>query len=316
MRILKNPNFNFIRWRWHALVLSLAVIGAGVASIVARGGLPLGVDFQGGTMVVLRFEQPVDEETVRGALGPLSSDAIVQEFDNDPRQVMIRVPTVGAEQGAELEATANQLRATVEAANIGTFEVINQEIVGPTIGEDLRRKGQLATWTALGGILAYIWFRFRFSFAVGAIAATVHDIAVTLVMLTWFGYDLSLTVVAAILTITGYSVNDTIVVFDRVRENLRLSRREPLETVVNTAVNQTLSRTIITAGTSFLAVLALFLFGGEVLRGMSFTLMVGIVTGTYSTVFIASAVAILLGKRAAAPVATAAQARARARRKA
>ena len=311
MRILTNPNFNFIKWRWHAIVLSLAVIGAGVASIIARGGLPLGVDFQGGTLIVLRFEQPVSEDVVRGALGPLSRDAIVQEFDNDPRQVLIRVPLVGEEQGAGLEATANRIKETIQAASIGTFTVENQEIVGPTIGADLRRKGQLATWTAIGGILAYIWFRFRFSFAVGAIAATVHDIAVTLVMLTWFGYDLSLNVVAALLTITGYSVNDTIVVFDRVRENLRLSRREPLETVVNTAVNQTLSRTIITAGTTFFAVLALFLFGGEVLRGMSFTLLVGVVTGTYSTVFIASAVAILLSKRVSAPVQTAAQARAR-----
>ena len=311
MRILTNPNFNFIKWRWHAIVLSLAVIGAGVASIIARGGLPLGVDFQGGTLVVLRFEQPVSEETVRGALGPMGADAIVQEFDNDPRQMMVRVPNVGEEQGTGLEAMATRIRETVQASNLGAFEVTKTEIVGPTIGAELRRKGQLATWTALGGILAYIWFRFRLSFAVGAIAATVHDIAVTLVMLTWFGYDLSLNVVAAILTITGYSVNDTIVVFDRVRENLRLARREPIETAVNTAVNQTLSRTIITAGTTFLAVLALFVFGGEVLRGMSFTLLVGIVTGTYSTVFIASAVAILLSKRQAAPVQTAAQARAR-----
>jgi preprotein translocase subunit SecF len=310
MRILKNPNFNFIRWRWHAVVLSLAVIGAGVASIVARGGLPLGVDFQGGTLIVLRFEQPTNEDVVRGALGALGGDTVVQQFDNDPRQIMIRVPTVGEEQGVGLEATANRIKEMIQAANVGTFTVENQEIVGPTIGADLRRKGQLATWTALGGILAYIWFRFRFSFAVGAIVATVHDIAVTLVMLNWFGYDLSLNVVAAILTITGYSVNDTIVIFDRVRENLRFSRREPLETVVNTAVNQTLSRTIITAGTTFLAVLALYIFGGEVLRGMSFTLLVGIVTGTYSTVFIAAGVAILLSKRAPVPV-TAAQARAR-----
>ena len=311
MRILKNPNFNFIRWRWHAVVLSLAVIGAGVASIVARGGLALGVDFQGGTLIVLRFEQPTNEDVVRGALGALGGDTVVQQFDNDPRQVMIRVPTVGEEQGVGLEATANRIKEMIQAANVGTFTVENQEIVGPTIGADLRRKGQLATWTALGGILAYIWFRFRFSFAVGAIVATVHDIAVTLVMLNWFGYDLSLNVVAAILTITGYSVNDTIVVFDRVRENLRFSRREPLETVVNTAVNQTLSRTIITAGTTFLAVLALFIFGGEVLRGMAFTLLVGIVTGTYSTVFIAAGVAILLSKRAPVPATTAAQARAR-----
>jgi preprotein translocase subunit SecF len=318
MRILRTPNFNFIKWRWHAIVLSVAVIGAGIASIIARGGLPLGVDFQGGTLVVLEFEQPTGEDVVRGALGAIAGDTVVQQFGDNPRQVMVRVPLSGqtTEQGTGLEATATQIRQTLQGAGLGNFTVVNQEIVGPTIGADLRRKGTLATITAVGGILAYIWFRFRFSFAVGAIAATVHDIAVTLVMLNWFGYELSLNVVAALLTITGYSVNDTIVVFDRVRENLRLARREPLETVVNTAVNQTLSRTIITAGTTFLAVLALFIFGGEVLRGMSFTLLVGIVTGTYSTVFIASAIAILLSKRAPLPAAAPAQARARARRKA
>jgi preprotein translocase SecF subunit len=311
MRILSNPNFNFIKWRWHAIVLSVAVIGAGIATIVARGGLPLGVDFEGGTLMVLEFPQPTSEQVVRDALGAVGGDTVVQQFGDNPRQIMVRVPGVGQELGSGLEAQATRIRETLTAANVRDFTVVNQEIVGPTIGADLRRKGVLATWTAIGGILAYIWFRFRFSFAVGAIAATLHDIAVTLVMLSWFNYELSLNVVAALLTITGYSVNDTIVIFDRVRENLRLSRREPLESVVNTAVNQTLSRTIITAGTTFLAVLALFLFGGEVLRGMSFTLLVGIVTGTYSTVFIASAVAILLSKRAAAPVQTAAQARAR-----
>ena len=146
-------------------------------------------------------------------------------------------------------------------------------------------------------ITLYIAFRFRFSFAVGAIAATFHDIFVTLAFLMFFGYELSLNVVAAILTITGYSVNDTIVVFDRVRENLRSMRRDSLEQVVNTSVNQTLARTVITAGTTFLAVLSLYLFGGEVLRGFAFTMLVGIVSGTYSTVFIASAIAIILSQR-------------------
>jgi preprotein translocase subunit SecF len=146
-------------------------------------------------------------------------------------------------------------------------------------------------------ITIYIGFRFRFSFAVGAIAATLHDIAVTLAFIAFFGYDLSLNVVAALLTITGYSVNDTIVIFDRVRENLRSMRREPLEQVVNLSVNQTLSRTVITAGTTFLSVLSLYLFGGEALRGFAFTMLVGIASGTYSTVFIASAIAIILSQK-------------------
>ncbi len=185
----------------------------------------------------------------------------------------------------------------VTKANIGQFEVISQEIVGPVIGADLQRKGIYATLASIVGITIYIGIRFRFAFAIGAIAATLHDVLVTLAVLTFFGYDLSLNIVAAILTITGYSVNDTIVIFDRVRENLRSKRRDSLETVVNQSVNETLSRTIITAGTTFLAVLSLYLFGGEVLEGFAFTMLVGIISGTYSTVFIAAAIAILLSSK-------------------
>jgi len=182
--------------------------------------------------------------------------------------------------------------------------VQSKEIVGPAIGADLRQKGIWATISSLGGILLYIWFRFRLTFAIGAIVATFHDVLVTIVFLTWFGYDFSLNIVAALLTITGYSVNDTIVIFDRVRENQRVAKRESLEETVNKSVNQTLSRTIITAGTTFLAVIALFLFGGDVLEGLAFTLLVGIVAGTYSTVFIASAIAIILSpKKVEAPAA-------------
>jgi preprotein translocase subunit SecF len=200
----------------------------------------------------------------------------------------------------------------MRAANIGEFEVRSSDAVGPVIGEELRQRGIYATLTALGGILVYIGLRFRFSFAIGAVVAVFHDILVTLAMLHWFGYDMTLNVIAAILTITGYSVNDTIVVFDRIRENQRAMRRASMGEMINRAVNQTLSRTIITAGTTFLAVLALYLFGGEVLRGMSFTLLVGIVTGTYSTVFIASAIAILLSR--SKPSAATAQSQARPRR--
>ena len=195
---------------------------------------------------------------------------------------------------ASLEQGARAVLDAVTKANIGQFEVISQEIVGPVIGADLQRKGIYATLASIVGITIYIGIRFRFAFAIGAIAATLHDVLVTLAVLTFFGYDLSLNIVAAILTITGYSVNDTIVIFDRVRENLRSKRRDPLETVVNTSVNETLGRTVITAGTTFLAVLSLYLFGGEVLEGFAFTMLVGIVSGTYSTVFIAAAIAILL----------------------
>jgi preprotein translocase subunit SecF len=303
MRILTNPNFNFIRWRWHAVALSLLIIGAGIATIIARGGLPLGVDFTGGTVIVVQFEQPVTEDAVRSALSGLQTDYSVQRYGADAREIMIRLPlTETTEQGSNLEQAARQVEERLRAANLrAQFPPLSLDVVGPTIGRDLQRKGIWATLTALGGILLYIGVRFRFSFAAGAVVATFHDILVTLVFLTWFGYDLSLNVVAAILTIAGYSVNDTIVVFDRVRENQRTARREPLGNLVNLAVNQTLSRTIITAGTTFLAVFALFLFGGEVLRGFAFAMLVGIVAGTYSTVFIAAAIAIVLSRRTHQP---------------
>jgi preprotein translocase subunit SecF len=302
MRLLTNPNFNFIKWRWHAIILSLVVLGAGVATIVARGGLPLGVDFSGGTVVVVQFAQPTAEDNVRQALGSMADNAVVQRFgDASGNAILIRLPLqAGVEQADTLSAASQQVEQALRSSNIGSFTVINRELVGATIGRDLQQKGIWATLTAIGGILVYIGFRFRFGFAIGAVVATFHDILVTIAFLTWFGYDLSLNVVAAILTIAGYSVNDTIVVFDRVRENQRLMRREPLETIVNQAVNQTLSRTVITAGTTFLAVLSLFLLGGEVLRGFAFTMIVGILTGTYSTVFIASAIAIILSRPTAA----------------
>jgi preprotein translocase subunit SecF len=299
MDFLRNPNFDFIKWRWHAIALSALVILAGVGFIVMRG-LPLGIDFSGGTLVVVKFEQAVNEDAVRRALEAIPGDKVIQPYGGAAdNEWLIRLPLGEHEQGTNLEQGAQSVIAGLQAANIGKFDLRSQEIVGPVIGRDLQLKGIYATLASIVGIAIYIGIRFRFAFAIGAIAATFHDILVTLAFLAFFNYDLSLNIVAALLTITGYSVNDTIVIFDRVRENLRTTKREPLETVVNRSVNQTLSRTIITAGTTFLSVLALYLFGGEVLEGFAFTMLVGIVSGTYSTVFIAAAIAIILsGKQA------------------
>src|SRR6187397_2460724 len=236
MRILTNPNF--IKWRWHAIVLSIAVIGAGAITILQRGGLPLGVDFSGGSVVILHFDQPVAEDAVRGALRGVTSEAVVQRYGTVPNQVMIRTP-LDAAQDSNLDSNVKKIEDAMRAANIGSFTRVKADLVGSVVGEDLKRKGIWATLTALGGILLYIGFRFRFSFAAGAVVATFHDIAVTLAFLTWFGYDVSLNIIAAILTIAGYSVNDTIVIFDRVRENQRVRRRESLDSIVNEAVNQT-----------------------------------------------------------------------------
>ncbi len=299
MRILENPNYNFIKWRWHAIILSALVVLAGAVLIVSRG-MPLGIDFSGGTIVVLRFEQPVGEDQLRSAIDSVPGEKSIQQYgvaaDNE---WLVRLPELIAEETGALDQGARGVLDAVSAANLGPYEVISQEIVGPVVGRDLQLKGVYATIASIVGITIYIGLRFRFAFALGAIAATLHDLLITIAFLVFFGYDLSLNIVAAILTITGYSVNDTIVIFDRVRENLRSKRKESLETVVNTSVNQTLSRTIITAGTTFFAVLSLYLFGGEVLEGFAFTMLVGIVSGTYSTIFIAAALAILLsGKQA------------------
>src|SRR5688500_12746233 len=295
MDFLTNSNFNFIKWRWHAIGLSVAVILAGVAMMATRG-LPLGIDFSGGTLVVVKFQQAVQEDAVRNALNSIPGDKVIQPYgDAADNEWLIRLPQVESE-AADLEAGGTAVMNALQGANLNP-ELLQRDAVGPVIGRDLQLKGIYATLASIVGITLYIGLRFRFAFAIGAIAATLHDILITLAFLTFAGYELSLNVVAALLTITGYSVNDTIVIFDRVRENLRGMRRESLEQVVNTSVNQTLSRTIITAGTTFLSVLALYLFGGDVLRPFAFTMLVGIVSGTYSTIFIASAIAILLSKQ-------------------
>jgi preprotein translocase subunit SecF len=295
MQILKHANYDFLRWKWHAIGLSAAVILGGLAMIATKG-MPLGIDFSGGTLIVIQFEQPVTEEQVRNAVDSLPGEEVVQQYGEvSERRMLIRLPqTEGAVEGNSLEQASVQVEQALQKAGLPKFTIVNRELVSAVIGRDLQLRGIYATLTSLLAITVYIGIRFRFSFAVGAIVATLHDVLVTLAFLVFFGYDLSLNVVAAILTITGYSVNDTIVIFDRVRENLRSRRREPLDKIVNESVNQTLSRTIITAGTTFLSVLSIFLFGGEALRGFAFTMLVGIVSGTYSTIFIASAIAILL----------------------
>jgi preprotein translocase subunit SecF len=324
MQIFKTPNVDWLRWRWLAIALSWLVILGGVGVMMTKG-LPLGVEFSGGTIVILQFDQqPPDSSTIRGALERdlpgEGQNAVIQRYGDDAQhQLMIRVPSVGAESGAGLSQTADRVVAAVKKAGVGNFKVNGTEIVGPAVGAELKQKGILATVLSLAGILLYIAFRFQFSFAVGTVVATIHDLLVTLAFLAFFRYDLSLNVIAAILTVTGYSTNDTIVIFDRVRENMRSMRRgNTMYDVVNLSVNQTMSRTVITAGTALLSALALFFFGGDVLHGFAFTMIVGIVTGTYSSVFIASAIAIIwqgrAGSAAAASKAPAETAPARARK--
>jgi len=293
MHIFKNANFDFLRWRWHAIALSWVIIIAGTATFATKG-IPLGIEFAGGTSVIVQFEQVASVQQVRAALDksfPGGGGNVVVQGYGDPsqRQMMIRVPHAGAESGAMLSATATQVEDALAQGDVGSFTRLGTEIVGPAVGRELRSKGLSATVLSLLGILGYIAFRFQFSFGVGAVVATIHDLLITLAFLTFFQYDMSLNVIAAMLTMTGYSTNDTIVIFDRIRENLRGMRRDSMNSVINTSLNQTLSRTLITTGTVLMTALALFFFGGEVLHGFAFTMVVGVITGTYSSIFIAAA---------------------------
>jgi preprotein translocase subunit SecF len=292
MHIFKNTNYDFLKWRWHAIILSWIIIIGGVFAIWTRG-IPLGVEFAGGTVVIAQFERPVSIEQVRTALDRSfrGGDIVVQSYgDPSLNQVMIRAPQVGAESGASLSSTQAQLEGALKQGGMPGFKVVGSEIVGPVVGRELRTKGFWATVLSLIGLLLYIGLRFQLSFGVGAVVATIHDLLITLAFLAFFRYDMSLNVIAAILTITGFSTNDTIVIFDRIRENLRSHRRDALDHVINLSINQTLGRTIITSGTALLTALALFFFGGEVLHGFAFTMVVGIITGTYSSIFIAAAI--------------------------
>jgi len=312
MQLFKNANFDFLRWRWHAVALSWVVILSGVGVMMTKG-IPRGIEFAGGTSVIAQFDQVPSVDTVRDALNQNypggGQNAIVQTY-GDPalRQVMVRVPEVGAEQGGSLAATAQTVQQALEKGNLGNFTVVGTEIVGPAVGQELTSKGTSAMVLSLLGILVYIAFRFQFSFAVGAVIATIHDLLVTLAFLAFFQYDLTLNVIAAILTVTGYSTNDTIVIFDRVRENLRSMRRDSQNEIINRSINQTLGRTVLTAGTTLMSAIALFVFGGEVLRGFAFTMIIGVITGTYSSVFVAAAVVTFWKRRRSQPVVAAAPA--------
>lgn len=322
MHIFKNPNFDFVRWKWHAIAISWIIILAG-AFVIWTKGMPKGVEFSGGTIVILQFEQTPDLDKIRTVLPGGGANAIVQSYGEPAaKQVLIRVHSAGAETDGSLSATADAVVADLNRAGMGPIAptctpgrpgncIAGTEIVGPTVGKELEQRGLLATVFALTGILIYIALRFRLSFAVGAVVATIHDLLITVAFLAVFKYELSLNVIAALLTITGYSMNDTIVIYDRVRENLRTMRRDNIASVVNAAVNQMLDRTMITGGLTMLSVIALFFFGGEVLKGFAFTMIVGIITGTYSSVFIAAAIVVIWQGRApmrtapAAPVAPA-----------
>ncbi len=296
MRIVKDTNIDFTGKRKIGLTFSLLLILAGLISLIAHGGPRLGIDFVGGTLVQVRFENQVSSIDVRSAVSSAGYEgAVIQQFGGD-REVLIRI----LEEEGAAEASGNISHTLAEGFLDNPFEIRKVERVGPKIGEELRTKAVLAILAAMFGIVVYITFRFEFKFAVGALVALAHDVIITLGIFSIMDIEINLSVIAAFLTIVGYSLNDTIVIYDRIRENVKSMRRESYEIIVNTSINNSLARTIVTSITTFMVVFTLYLIGGQVISGFSFAMMVGVVVGTYSSIFIASPILIEWQARAAA----------------
>jgi preprotein translocase subunit SecF len=384
MELFKNTNFDFLGKKWPFIIASLVLTAAGIGSLIVKHGPSYGIDFNGGALMYLRFNQEPPIGKIRSALvSKIHGDVSVQQITGRP-EVLVGTEVTGEKElntnrqiiedtlrslfgdssgkldlnnasdgqiadrlrdpllQANVPLSEQQLQDLVKAINayraskggilhsidelsavpgvnpavlqalkqqctLGPFTILSAEVVGPKIGADLRRQAILATLYALGGMLVYIAFRFEWIYGVAAVVAVFHDTIITIGLFSLFNKQISLTVVAALLTLVGYSMNDTIVVFDRIRENLKILRRESLENLINISVNQTLSRTVLTSGLTLLTALSLFLFGGQVLNGFSFALVVGIIVGTYSSIFIASPILVFWQnflesrKRAVAP---------------
>jgi preprotein translocase subunit SecF len=313
------------------IAISILVLLAGLASAVGRqftkdgtDAFNLGVDFQGGTVVTAKFKQKPSVDDIRAALqGVGVGESVIQDSTDKLDEVLIKIPNLGArpQECPDLSPTDEAGRCFVKKALDTTFgkeaegatplqddpaaayKIVGTDSVGPVAGDQLRNQAIIATLLGMGGILFFIAYRYDWTYAAGAVVAVFHDVLVTLAFFSIFQWEVSLTVLAAFLTLVGFSVNDSIVIFDRIRENLNLHRGESLYKLTNDSINQTMSRTIVTNGLVFLSVLALVLFGGEVLRGFSLALFVGSIAGTYSTIAIASPIAIWWqGKLGAAKV--------------
>ena len=285
-------NVDFVNRSRIALICSLVVGLIGIGSLVIKGGPLFGIDFAGGTLVQVKFNQAPDVAEIRDALGDEGlGSSVIQSLGED--KVAIRLKS----EEAQADTVSEDVFAFIQE-RFGQDQVSLElvEMVGPQVGADMRRKGMLSILYAMVGILIYITLRFQFRFALGAIAALVHDITITVGVFSLLDKEFTLSVIAALLTIIGYSLNDTIVVYDRIRENIRRTPKDKLVSVVNVSINQTLSRTILTSGTTLLVVGCLFVLGGEVIHDFSFALLVGVLVGTYSSIYIASPVLLLGGK--------------------
>ena len=286
MQLFKDETrFDFMGKIKAAMIISGIVILIGLGSIVVSGGLKYGIDFAGGTLVQLQFKNPPEIEVIRDGLKTIGlGESTIQEFGSK-KDILIRV-----ERSEEkLEAVGAMVKRSLSGKfHSDDITVERVEMVGPKVGRDLREKALLSILYAIIGIVIYISWRFEFQYAIAAIIALIHDVLVTMGAFSVLDKEFTLVIVAAFLTIIGYSLNDTIVVFDRIRENLRRKGKRSLSEIINSSINQTLSRTLLTSGTTLLVVLALFFFGGEIIHDFSFALLVGVFVGTYSSIFIAS----------------------------
>lgn len=285
----------FLRYRLWALAFSVVVVLLSIG-LVAVKGLNLGIDFRGGILLEVRTESPPDLGAMRTLLGGLGLGEVALQSVGDENDVVIRVARQEGDDAAQQQAVT-AVRAALDAELGAGIDYRRTEFVGPKVSAELLRDGVLATVIAVALVLLYLWFRFEWQYGIGAIAALVHDVAATIGLFALTGLEFNLSTVAAVLTIIGYSLNDTVVVFDRVRENLRRYRKMPMEELLDRSINETLPRTIMTSMTTFLALLALVVLGGEVIRGFTIAMIWGVLLGTYSTVYISGPILIYLNLR-------------------
>ncbi|MES9935874.1 MAG: protein translocase subunit SecF [Sedimenticola sp.] len=293
MQIFKtNTKIDFMAKRKLAMIISIAVILVAIASVIFRG-LSLGIDFTGGTLIEVGYGEAVELSRVREALNAGNfPDATVQHFGTS-KDVLVRLAPQEELSSAQLSNQA--FAALSQASDAGEIDLRRVEFVGPQVGDELTEDGGLAMLYALIGILIYVALRFEYRFALGSIIALVHDVLVTIGIFSVFQIEFDLTVLAAVLAVIGYSLNDTIVVYDRIRENFRKMRKGTSTEIINASLNQTLSRTLVTSLTTLLVLTALFVFGGEIIHGFALALIIGVIVGTYSSIYVASTAVLMLG---------------------
>jgi preprotein translocase subunit SecF len=289
VELFKGIRVDWLGKRKLLFTISMVLLLIGMASLVVKGQFKYGLDFKGGTQVLVKFNESVDIGRIRS----LMPDASIQAIQTTGSGSEFQIELGKAAENEDVSVGRQKVTEGLNKEFAGKFEVVGSESVSAKVGGDLRRQAVMATLYALVGILIYIAFRFEWIYGAAAVFAVFHDTLVTLGLFSLFNYEINLTVIAALLTLVGYSVNDTIVVFDRVRENLKTRRRDDLETVLNDSINQTLSRTILTSGLTFLTVLALFLFGGEIINTFAFAMVIGIIVGTYSSVAVAAPLVLI-----------------------